>query len=113
MHRITISGAVFECLHGLKVEEEFSNEAVYGWCDGCGLHYYYTTADAILQLLRLNGYIERLNTLPCEKRKYRVEYKLVREIPADFTYSRLIIINEKRKNNEKRIAAQSSKRETV
>ena len=113
MPRVTISGSIFDCLRGLQVGDEFSNEAVYGWCDGCDLHYYYTTADSILQLLRLNGYIERLNTLPCEKRKYRVEYKLVREIPQNFTYSRLIIINEKRKNNEKRIATQNSKRETV
>lgn len=101
MVRITISGSVFQCLHGLRVGDEFSNEAVYGWCDGCGLKYYNTTVDTVLQLLRLNGYIERLNLLPHQKKKYRIEYKLIREIPKDFTYKQLIAINENRKNNGK------------
>ena len=103
MARITISGSVFQCLHGLKVGDEFSNEAVYGWCDGCGLKYYYNTVDTVLQLLRLNGYIEQLKIFKYKKKKYRIEYKLIREIPRDFTYKQLIIINENRKNNGKRI----------
>ena len=101
MVRITISGSVFQCLRGLRVGDEFSNEAIYGWCDGCGLRYYHTTADTVLQLLRLNGYIERLELLPHQKKKYRIEYKLIREIPKDFTYKQLIAINENRKNNGK------------
>ena len=101
MARITISGAVFQCLHGLRIGDEFSNEAVYGWCDGCCLKYYYATVDAVLQLLRLNGYIERLKLLPYQKKKYRIEYKLIREIPRDFNYKQLTIINENRKNNGK------------
>lgn len=101
MARITISGSVFQCLRGLKVGDEFSNEAVYGWCDGCNLKYYYNTVDTVLQMLRLNGYIERLKLLPYQKKKYRVEYKLIREIPKDFTYTQLIIINKNRKNNGK------------
>ena len=103
MARITISGSIFQCLRGLRVGDEFSNEAIYGWCDGCGLKYYYITADTILQLLGLNGYIERLNLLPHQKKKYRIEYKLIEEIPKDFTYKQLITINENRKNNGKRI----------
>ena len=103
MGRITISGSVFQCLHGLRIGDEFSNEAIYGWCDGCGLQYYYTTVDIVLQLLRLNGYIERLELLPHRKKKYRIEYKLVRKIPKDFTYKQLITINENRKNNGKRV----------
>lgn len=103
MARITISGSVFQCLHGLRIGDEFSNEAIYGWCDGCGLQYYYTIVDIVLQLLRLNGYIERLELLPHRKKKYRIEYKLVREIPKDFTYKQLITINENRKNNGKRV----------
>ena len=102
MARTTISGAVFECLRGLKIGDEFSNEAVYGWCDGCNLEYYYNTVDSTLQLLRLNGYIERL-AMSQHKRKYRIEYKLIREIPEDFTNKQLVIINENRKNNGKRI----------
>ena len=103
MARITISGSVFQCLHGLKVGDEFSNEAVYGWCDGCNLKYYYNTVDTVLQLLRLNNYIEQLKIFKYKKKKYRIEYKLIREIPRDFTYKQLIIINENRKNNGKRI----------
>lgn len=98
MARVTISGSVFQCLHGLKVGDEFSNEAIYGWCDGCGLKHYYITVDTILQLLRLNGYIELLSY---RRKKYRVEYKLIREIPRDFTYTQLITINKNRKNNGK------------
>lgn len=101
MVRITISGAVFECLHRLKIGSEFSNEAIYGWCDGCKLEYYYTTADAILQLLRLNGYIERLSVIPYRNKKSIIEYRLIKEIPEDFTYTRLININKNRRNNEK------------
>lgn len=101
MPRITISGAVLECLHGLHRYEEFSNEAVYGWCDGCDLKYYYNTVDTVLQLLRLNGFIERLHTVS-QKRKWRVEYKLIKKIPKNFTYRQLIILNETRKENEKR-----------
>ena len=103
MVRITISGSVFQCLRGLRIGDEFSNEAIYGWCDGCGLQYYYTTVDIVLQLLRLNGYIERLELLSHRKKKYRIEYKLVKEIPKDFTYKQLITINENRKTNGKRI----------
>ena len=103
MARITISGSVFQCLYGLKVGDEFSNEAVYGWCDGCNLKYYYNTVDTVLQLLRLNGYIEQLKIFKYKKKKYRIEYKLIREIPRDFTYKQLITINENRKNNGKRI----------
>lgn len=101
MARITISGSVFQCLRGLKVGDEFSNEAIYGWCDGCNLKRYYTTVDTVLQMLRLNGYIERIKLLPYQKKKYRVEYKLIREIPRDFTYTKLITINKNRKNNGK------------
>lgn len=101
MAKVTISGSVFQCLRGLKVGDEFSNEAIYGWCDGCRLKRYYTTVDTVLQLLRLNGYIERLKLLPYQKKKYRVEYKLIREIPRDFTYTKLITINKNRKNNGK------------
>ena len=101
MAKVTISGSVFQCLRGLKVGDEFSNEAIYGWCDGCNLKRYYTTVDTVLQLLRLNGYIEKLKLLPYQKKKYRVEYKLIREIPRDFTYTKLITINKNRKNNGK------------
>lgn len=101
MARITISGSVFQCLHGLKVGDEFSNEAIYGWCDGCNLKRYYTTVDTVLQMLRLNGYVERLKLPPYQKKKYRTEYKLIREIPRDFTYTKLITINNSRKNNGK------------
>lgn len=101
MARITISGSVFQCLRGLKVGDEFSNEAIYGWCDGCRLKRYYTTVDTVLQMLRLNDYIERLKLPPYQKKKYRVEYKLIREIPRDFTYIQLITINRNRKNNGK------------
>lgn len=101
MARITISGSVFQCLHGLRVGDEFSNEAVYGWCDGCNLKYYYNTVDTVLQLLRLNGYIEQLKIFKYKKKKYRIEYKLIREISKDFTYKQLITINENRKNNGK------------
>ena len=101
MAKVTISGSVFQCLRGLKIGDEFSNEAIYGWCDGCNLKRYYTTVDTVLQLLRLNGYIEKLKLLPYQKKKYRVEYKLIREIPRDFTYTQLIIINNSRKNNGK------------
>lgn len=98
MAKVTISGSVFQCLRGLKVGDEFSNEAIYGWCDGCGLKHYYITVDTVLQLLRLNGYIELLSY---QKKKYRTEYKLIREIPRDFTYTKLITINKNRKNNGK------------
>lgn len=101
MVRVTISGSVFQCLRGLKVGDEFSNEAIYGWCDGCNLKRYYTTVDTVLQMLRLNDYIERLKLPPYQKKKYRVEYKLIREIPRDFTYTKLITINKNRKNNGK------------
>lgn len=101
MAKVTISGSVFQCLRGLKVGDEFSNEAIYGWCDGCNLKRYYTTVDTVLQMLRLNGYIEKLKLLPYQKKKYRVEYKLIREIPRDFTYTKLITINKNRKNNGK------------
>ena len=103
MAKITISGSIFECLRGLRIGDEFSNEAIYGWCDGCHLKYYYVTANAVLQLLRLNSYIERLKLLSHQKKKYRIEYKLIKEIPRDFTYTQLITINENRKNNGKRI----------
>lgn len=101
MAKVTISGSVFQCLRGLKVGDEFSNEAIYGWCDGCGLKRYCTTVDTVLQLLRLNGYVERLKLLPYQKKKYRTEYKLIREIPRNFTYTQLITINNNRKNNGK------------
>ena len=101
MPRIIISGTVFECLCGLHLNEEFSNEAVYGWRDGSGLKYYYNTVDTVLQLLRLNGFIEQLH-FQRQKRKWRVEYKLIKEIPKDFTYKQLITLNETRKENEKR-----------
>lgn len=101
MVRTTISGSVFQCLRGLKVGDEFSNEAIYGWCDGCNLKRYYTTVDTVLQMLRLNGYVEKLKLPSYQKKKYRVEYKLIREIPRDFTYTKLITINKNRKNNGK------------
>lgn len=101
MARVTISGSVFQCLRGLKVGDEFSNEAIYGWCDGCSLKRYYTTVDTVLQMLRLNGYVEKLKLLPYQKKKCRTEYKLIREIPRDFTYMKLITINNSRKNNGK------------
>ena len=101
MTRTTISGSVFQCLRGLRVGDEFSNEAIYGWCDGCDLKRYYTTVDTVLQLLRLNGYIEKLKLPPYQKKKYRVEYKLIKEIPRDFTYTQLITINKNRKDNGK------------
>lgn len=101
MAKVTISGSVFQCLRGLKVGDEFSNEAIYGWCDGCNLKRYYATVDTVLQMLRLNGYVERLKLPPYQKKKYRVEYKLIREIPRDFTYTKLITINNNRKNNGK------------
>ena len=101
MPRITISGTVLECLRGLHLNEEFSNEAIYGWCDGSGLEYYYNTVDTVLQLLRLNGFIEQLRSQR-QKRKWMVEYKLIRKIPKDFTYKQLITLNEIRKENEKR-----------
>lgn len=101
MAKVTISGSVFQCLRGLKVGDEFSNEAIYGWCDGCNLKRYYTTVDTVLQMLRLNDYIERLKLPPYQKKKYRVEYKLIKEIPRDFTYTKLITINKNRKNNGK------------
>ena len=107
MARVTISGSVFQCLRGLKIGDEFSNEAIYGWCDGCGLRYYYITVEDVLQLLKLNGYIERLETSQCKKKKYRMEYKLIREIPKDFTYTQLIEINNNRKNGKNKRAIKS------
>ena len=57
--------------------------------------------DTVLQMLRLNGYVEKLKLPSYQKKKYRVEYKLIREIPRDFTYTKLITINNSRKNNGK------------